>query len=63
MQPLKVVGIPEAVEVSRVCEFICYVDPSSGDLVYYQHALLDDEFDFDVYRRLVSLAPKFPQLF
>lgn len=62
-QSMKVVGVPEAVEVSRVCEFICYVDPATCDLIYFQHALLDDEFDFDVYRRLVNLAPKFPQLF
>lgn len=62
-QTVKVMGVPEAVEVSRVCEFICYVDPSSGSLLYYQHAMLDDEFDFEVYRRLVALTPKFPELF
>ncbi|KAI5689407.1 Replication factor A protein 3 [Leishmania braziliensis] len=60
---VKVVGVPEAVEVSRVCEFICYVDPSTGELTYFQHAMLDDEFDFEVYRRLVSLTTKVPQLF
>ncbi|KPI85268.1 hypothetical protein ABL78_5685 [Leptomonas seymouri] len=62
-QSVKVVGVPEAVEVSRVCEFICYVDPASGDLTYFQHAMLDDEFDFEVYRRLVNLSTKVPQLF
>ena len=60
---MKVVGVPEAIEVSRVCEFICYVDPASGDLTYFQHAMLDDEFDFEVYRRLVNLTSKVPQLF
>lgn len=60
---VKVVGVPEAVEVSRVCEFICYVDPATGELTYFQHAMLDDEFDFEVYRRLVNLTTKVPQLF
>lgn len=60
---MKVVGVPEAVEVSRICEFICYVDPATSDLLYFQHAMLDDEFDCDVYRRLVNMTPKFPQLF
>ncbi|CCW62178.1 unnamed protein product [Phytomonas sp. EM1] len=62
-QSVKVTGVPEATEVSRVCEFICYVDPSMGELRYYQHAMLDDEFDFEVYGRLINLIPKFPQLF
>ncbi|CAD2216688.1 hypothetical protein AGDE_00313 [Angomonas deanei] len=55
--------VPDSIEVSKVCEFICYVDPSSGELIYFQHALLDDEFDFDVYRSLLNLTPKFTNLF
>lgn len=60
---LTLADVPATVEVSRVSEFICYVHPATGDLVYYQHALLDDEFDFDVYRRLLKVSANFPELF
>lgn len=62
-QPVKLLAVPEAAEVSRICEFVCYVEPSTGDLNYFQHAMLDDEFDFEVYNRLVGLTAKVPQLF
>ncbi|CCW69512.1 unnamed protein product [Phytomonas sp. Hart1] len=58
-----ITGVPEDTEVSRVCEFICYVDPTTAELRYHQHAMLDDEFDFEVYGQLVGLMAKFPQLF
>lgn len=60
---LTLTDVPATVEVSRVSEFICYVNPGTGDLVYYQHALLDDEFDFDVYRRLLKVSSNFPEIF
>lgn len=60
---LALTDVPATVEVSRVSEFICYVDLSTGDLVYFQHALLDDEFDFEVYRRLLKVSSNFPELF
>lgn len=60
---LKLVGVPATVEVSRVSEFICFVHPASGELIYYQHVLLDDEFDFEVYQRLLTVSAKYPNLF
>ncbi|EPY35603.1 hypothetical protein STCU_01071 [Strigomonas culicis] len=60
---VRVDGLPDSTEVSKVCEFVGYVDPSSGHMQYFQHALLDDEFDFEVYRRLLNLIPKYPELF
>lgn len=62
-QVLTLTGVPATVEVSRVSEFICYVHPATGDLTYSQHALLDDEFDFDVYRRLLKVSANYPDLF
>lgn len=56
-------GVPATVEVSRVSEFICYVHPATGELIYSQHALLDDEFDFEVYRRLLKVSAHFPEMF
>eukprot|EP00796_Vickermania_ingenoplastis_P005364 gene5364-3859_t len=59
-QVLALVGVPKDVEVSRITEFICYVHPATGELMYYQHAMLDDEFDFDVYRRFLKVSANFP---
>lgn len=62
-QVLPITGVPDTAEVSRVCEFILYVHPATGALIYFQHSLLDDEFDFEVYRRLLKISAQYPELF
>ncbi|CBH14646.1 replication factor A protein 3, putative [Trypanosoma equiperdum] len=62
-ESVEVMGLPADAEVAQVNEFVCYINPSSGELEYYQHGTYNDEYDVDVYRKLLELCPKFPALF
>lgn len=62
-QRVEIVDTPSHAQMTRVSEFICYVDPSSGQLLFHHVDFLDDEFDFEVYRRLIGFVGKFPELF
>ncbi|KAG8344256.1 putative Replication factor A protein 3 [Trypanosoma vivax] len=62
-EEVEVLSLPSNVEVAQVNEFVCYVDPSTGKLEYYHHGTYNDEYDTEVYRKLLELCPKFPQLF
>ncbi|KAF8284094.1 putative replication factor A protein 3 [Trypanosoma cruzi] len=62
-EPVEVMGLPSGAEVAQVNEFVCYVNPSSGELEYFQHGTYNDEYDVETYRKLLDLCPKFPQLF
>ncbi|RNF07916.1 putative replication factor A protein 3 [Trypanosoma rangeli] len=62
-EPVEIMGLPSTAEVAQVNEFVCYVNPSNGQLEYFQHGTYNDEYDVETYRRLLELCPKFPQLF
>ncbi|KAH9601594.1 Replication factor A protein 3 [Trypanosoma melophagium] len=62
-EPVEVMGLPNGAEVAQVNEIVCYVNPSNGELEYYQHGTYNDEYDVETYRKLLELFPKFPELF
>ncbi|ORC92118.1 uncharacterized protein TM35_000043320 [Trypanosoma theileri] len=62
-EPVEVMGFPSGLELAQVNEIVCYVNPSNGELEYYQHGTYNDEYDVETYRKLLELFPKFPELF
>lgn len=59
---IQIQGVHE-VEVAVNNEFFCFVDQSGG-LHYHSHATLNDDFNFDNYRKLVQLIEnQYPNLF
>ncbi|KEG15020.1 hypothetical protein DQ04_00211030 [Trypanosoma grayi] len=62
-EPVEVMGLPAGAEVAQVNEFVCYVNPSNGELEYFQHGTYNDEYDVETYRKLLGLCAKFPEIF
>lgn len=50
-------------ELAQVNEFVCFVNPATAALTYHSHGTLNDDFDADVYKKLVEVVRKFPGLF
>jgi hypothetical protein len=63
MEKVTVVHYTGGEELAQVNEFVVYVNPANGALVYHSHGTFNDDFDAESYKKLLELIPKHPGIF